>query len=168
MLPDRCSSAHLTDKYLRACSYKPPIWSHTADAYISSAEAGTFVQPMTPDSTPVPPATPTGTAPTTPFTSPTGHPVQNTPDSGYGNDDDADSTTTLGPDYREGIEEYGRSYHRYNAGRKYLSLTIPSSILSSNIANGPFSQGYYFPNDEVIVNRITRNSFPKRSADPFP
>jgi len=45
----------------------------------------------------MPPATPTGQAPTTLFTSPTGPPVQNTPDSGYSNDDDTDSTSTLDP-----------------------------------------------------------------------
>jgi len=80
----------------------------------------------------MPPATPTGPAPTTPFTSPTGPPVQNTPDSGYGVDNDTDSTSTLDTVLYEGIWENERTYHAYNAGRKYLSAANPFSILSLN------------------------------------
>lgn len=58
-------------------------------------------------------------------------------DSGYGNDDDVDSTTTVESVHKEGIWENGRSYHSYNAGRKYLSSTNPFSILPLKIADSP-------------------------------
>jgi len=64
-----------------------------------------------------------GPLPATPPNSPTVPPVQNTPDSSYSDGGDTDSTFTLDSVIEEGILKNGRTYHTYNAGRKYLSST---------------------------------------------
>lgn len=80
---------------------------------------------MAPDWALMAPTTPTEPLPTTPPNSPTVPLIRSTPDSGYSDGSDTDSTFTLDIAFEEAIFENGRTYHAYSAGRKYLSSTKP-------------------------------------------